>query len=228
MDQNLWTAVDRYLADALVAPDEALDAALAASEAAGLPAIHVTPNQGKLLHLVARIHGARRILEIGTLGGYSTIWLARALPEGGRLITLEAEPRYAAVAFTNLERAGMADRVELRLGLAADLLAVLVAEHAANRAEPFDLTFIDADKENTAAYFDFAVRLSRPGGLIIVDNVVREGKVLDPATADASAAGIRRFLAAIAADRRVTATAIQTVGSKGYDGFVLALVAGPR
>lgn len=228
MDQNLWTAVDRYLADALVAPDDALDAALAASEAAGLPAIHVTPNQGKLLHLMARIHGARRILEIGTLGGYSTIWLARALPEGGRLITLEAEPRYAAVAFTNLERAGMADRVELRLGLAADLLAVLVAEHAAQRAEPFDLTFIDADKENAAAYFDFAVRLSRPGGLIIVDNVVRGGKVLDPATADASAAGIRRFLAAIAADRRVTATAIQTVGSKGYDGFALALVTGPR
>jgi len=221
MTHGLWTAVDGYIVDRLVSPDPALDAALEASAAAGLPAIHVTPNQGKLLNLLARIHGARRILEIGTLGGYSTIWLARALPAGGRLITLEADPHHAAVARANLDRAGVADRVELRLGLAADSLAELVA----SRAEPFDFTFIDADKENTATYFDFAVRLSRSGGLIIVDNVVRGGKVLDPATADASAAGIRRFLASIAADQRVTATAIQTVGSKGYDGFVLALVA---
>ena len=176
MSQNLWTSIDRYLTDTFVAPDAALDAALAASEAAGLPAIHVTPNQGKLLHLLARIQGARRILEIGTLGGYSTIWLARALPMGGRLITLEAEARYAAVARTNLDRAGVADRVELRLGLAADSLKELAADIAAKRIQPFDLTFIDADKESTAEYFDFAVRLSRSGSLIVIDNVVREAK----------------------------------------------------
>ncbi len=222
---ELWTAVDRYLTDTFVAPDPALDAALAASEAAGLPAIHVSPNQGKLLQLLARVQGARRILEIGTLGGYSTIWLARALPEGGRLITLEAEARYAVVARTNLDRAGVADRVELRLGLAADSLHEIAADLAAKRGQPFDLTFIDADKESTTEYFDFAVRLSRPGSLIVVDNVVREGKVLDAATMDASAAGIRRFMAAIATDHRVSATALQTVGSKGHDGFAIALVA---
>jgi predicted O-methyltransferase YrrM len=224
MNQNLWTAVDRYLTDTFVAPDAALNAALAASEAAGLPAIHVAPNQGKLLHLLARIQGARRILEIGTLGGYSTIWLARALPAGGRLITLEADASYAAVARTNLDRAGVADRVELRLGPAADSLKELSADVAAQRIPPFDLTFIDADKESTAHYFDVSVRLSRPGSLIVVDNVVRAGKVLDPATTDASAQGIRRFMSAVAADRRVTATAIQTVGSKGHDGFALAVV----
>jgi predicted O-methyltransferase YrrM len=220
MDDSLWTAVDRYLSDALVETDPVLDAALAASDAAGLPAISVTPNQGKLLHLLARVLGARRILEIGTLGGYSTIWLARALPAGGRLVTLEADERHAAVARENLKRAGMTEQVELRLGLAADSLAQLLAQ----RAAPFDLTFIDADKENTAAYFDFAVRLSRPGSLIVVDNVVRGGKVLDADSRDASVQGIRRFLDAIQSDRRVTATAVQTVGSKGHDGFVLALV----
>jgi predicted O-methyltransferase YrrM len=224
MDQDLWSAVDRYLAAALVEHDAALAAALAASEAAGLPAIQVTPNQGKLLHLLARIQGARRILEVGTLGGYSTIWLARALPAGGRLITLEADPHHAAVARANLERAGLTDRVELRLGLAAETLAELVA----GQVEPFDLTFIDADKENTALYFDFAVRLSRPGGVIVVDNVVRGGKVLDAEASDASVQGIRRFLAAAATDRRLTATAVQTVGGKGHDGFAVAVVMSAR
>jgi predicted O-methyltransferase YrrM len=220
MDQDLWTAVDEFLAVTLIPADPALAAALSASENAGLPEIQVTPNQGKLLHLLARVLGARRILEIGTLGGYSTIWLARALPPDGRLITLEADERHAAVARENLKRAGMTEQVELRLGLAADSLAQLLAQ----RAAPFDLTFIDADKENTAAYFDFAVRLSRPGSLIVVDNVVRGGKVLDADSRDASVQGIRRFLDAIQSDRRVTATAVQTVGSKGHDGFVLALV----
>ena len=224
MDESLWTAVDRYLSEALVAADPALDAALAASDAAGLPEISVTPNQGKLLHLLARVLGARRILEIGTLGGYSTIWLARALRPDGRLITLEADERHAAVARENLKRAGVADRVELRLGLAAESLAQLVAQPAA----PFDLTFIDADKENTAAYFDFAVRLSRPGSLIVIDNVVRAGKVLDPDSRDESVQGIRRFLAAVQTDSRVTATALQTVGSKGHDGFAIALVTSVR
>jgi predicted O-methyltransferase YrrM len=222
MDQGLWTAVDDFLAATLIPADSALEAALEASEAAGLPAICVTPNQGKLLHLLARVLFARRILEIGTLGGYSTIWLAHALPAGGRLITLEADERHAAVARANFERAGVADRIELRLGLAADSLAQLVNE----RPEPFDLTFIDADKTATAEYFDFAVRLSRPGSLIVVDNVVREGKVLDPASRDASVQGIRRFLAAVQTNPRVTATALQTVGSKGHDGFALALVTG--
>jgi predicted O-methyltransferase YrrM len=220
MDQELWTAVDEFLAVTLIPADPALAAALSASENAGLPEIQVTPNQGKLLHLLARVLGARRILEVGTLGGYSTIWLARALPPDGRLITLEADERHAAVARENLKRAGMTEQVELRLGLAADSLAQLLAQ----RAAPFDLTFIDADKENTAAYFDFAVRLSRPGSLIVVDNVVRGGKVLDADSRDASVQGIRRFLDAIQSDRRVTATAVQTVGSKGHDGFVLALV----
>ena len=220
MDDQLWLEVDRYLAATLLEADPALEAALSVSDAAGLPAICVTPNQGKLLQLLARVLGARRILEIGTLGGYSTIWLARALPPDGRLITLEADQWHAAVARENLKRAGVADRVELRLGLAAESLPQLVAQ----RAEPFDLTFIDADKENTAAYFDFAVRLSRPGSLIVVDNVVRAGKVLDPASHDASVQGIRRFLAAVQTDPRVTATALQTVGSKGHDGFAIALV----
>jgi predicted O-methyltransferase YrrM len=224
MDQQLWTQIDGFLADALVAPDEALEAALAASEAAGLPAIHVTPNQGKLLHLLARVQGARRILEIGTLGGYSTIWLARALPAGGQLITLEADPRHAAVARGNLARAGVANRVELRLGPAADALQHLATDLAAGRIPPFDFTFIDADKESTADYFSASIRLSRPGSLIVVDNVVRAGKVLDAATADASAQGIRRFLDSARADHRVTATAIQTVGGKGHDGFAVALV----
>jgi predicted O-methyltransferase YrrM len=215
-----WTEVDRYLTDLLVAPDPALDAALAASVAAGLPPINVAPNQGKLLHLLARIHGARRILEIGTLGGYSTIWLARALPPGGRLITLESDPKHAEVARANLARAGLADVVHVRLGRAGETLPRIAAE----QSEPFDLVFVDADKVSTAEYFAWALQLTRVGSVIIVDNVVRKGAVADPASTDAAVQGIRRFNAALAAESRVSATAIQTVGSKGHDGFALALV----
>ncbi len=223
MSQAQWTAVDRYFTELLVPPDPALDAALAASDAAGLPPIHVSPNQGKLLMLLARLRGARRILEIGTLGGYSTIWLARALPpatEGGRLVTLEANPKHAAVAVANLARAGLADMVDVRVGPAADALPRLAAEGAG----PFDLTFIDADKAGTAEYFARALDLSRPGSAIVVDNVVRNGAVIDPASADASVRGVRRFNDLLAAEKRVSATAIQTVGSKGYDGFAIAVV----
>ena len=220
MSQENWTEVDRYITDLLVAPDPALDAALAASAAAGLPPINVAPNQGKLLHLLARSHGARRILEIGTLGGYSTIWLARALPAGGRLVTLESEPKHAAVAQANLERAGLAGVVDLRLGKAGETLPRLAAE----KSEPFDLVFIDADKVSTAEYFAWALRLARVGSVIIVDNVVRKGAVADAGSTDAAVQGIRRFNAALAAEPRVSATEVQTVGSKGHDGFALALV----
>jgi len=220
MTQEKWTEVDRYITDLLVAPDPALDAALAASAAAGLPPIAVAPNQGKLLHLLARIQGARRILEIGTLGGYSTIWLARALPPGGRLVTLEADPKHAEVARANLARAGLAGMVEVRVGRAADTLPQLAAEAGG----PFDLIFVDADKAGTAEYFAWALRLSRAGSVIIVDNVVRQGAVADAASTDASVQGIRRFNQALAAERRVSATELQTVGSKGHDGFALAVV----
>jgi predicted O-methyltransferase YrrM len=219
MSQDLWTAVDGFLVDQLVPPDPALDAALESSAAAGLPAIHVTPNQGKLLHLLARIVGARRILEIGTLGGYSTIWLARALPADGRLITLEVDPRFAAVARANIQRAGLAELAEVRVGPAADTLERLVAEGSG----PFDLIFIDADKANTADYFTAALRLVRPGSLIVIDNVIRDGKVLDGASTDPNIQGVRRFFELAASESRVTATAVQTVGSKGYDGFAIAL-----
>lgn len=218
--QDQWTAVDKYYADLLVAPDAALDAALRDSAAAGLPSIHVAPNQGKLLHLLARSIGARKILEIGTLGAYSTIWLARALPAGGKLITLEANPRHAEVAGANLTRAGISDKVELILAPAIETLPRLEREHRG----PFDLIFIDADKPSTAAYFEWAVKLSRPGTMIIVDNVVRKGAVVDAASADENVQGIRRFATAMAAEKRVTATAVQTVGSKGYDGFVIGVV----
>jgi predicted O-methyltransferase YrrM len=213
-----WAAVDRYISGLLVSSDSALDAALEASTAAGLPQINVTPSQGKLLHVLARMQGARRILEIGTLGGYSTIWLARALPEGGRLITLEADPRHAEVAGANLARAGLAEIVDVRLGPALDTLPGLVAEG------PFDLFFIDADKPNNPAYFSWAVRLSRPGSVIIVDNVVRGGAVADADNDDPRIQGSRRLFEVIAAEPRVTATTIQTVGVKGYDGFAIALV----
>jgi predicted O-methyltransferase YrrM len=222
MTQEKWTEVDRYITDLLVAPDPALDAALAASVAAGLPPINVAPNQGKLLHLLARIQGARRILEIGTLGGYSTIWLARALPPGGRLVTLELDPKHAEVARANLARAGLDSVVDVRVGRAADTLAQL----AAGRPEPVDLIFVDADKASTAEYFDWALRLARPGSVIIVDNVVRQGAVADAASTDAAVQGIRRFNQALAAERRVSATELQTVGSKGHDGFALAVVLG--
>ena len=220
MTDPTWTAVDNLLADLLVGADPALDAALAESDAAGLPAISVTPTQGKLLHLIARMAGARNILEIGTLGGYSALWLARALSAGGRLITLEADENYAALAEANLRRAGLDAVVEVRRGLALTTLPQLAAE----KCPPFDLVFIDADKENTAAYFTWSLKLTRPGSLIIVDNVVRKGAILDPDTADPHVQGIRRFLNLLAAEKRVAATAIQTVGSKGHDGFVLAIV----
>jgi len=220
MDHDQWTAVDDYMIDQLVPPDAALDAALESSAAAGLPAIHVTPNQGKLLHLLARLVGARRILEIGTLGGYSTIWLARALPADGRLITLEVDPAYAAVAGANIQRAGLAELAQVRVGPAADTLQQLVGAGC----KPFDLIFIDADKAATAEYFTWALRLARQGSLIVIDNVVRGGKVLDSASTDPSIQGVRRFFELAASERRVTATAIQTVGSKGYDGFAIALV----
>jgi predicted O-methyltransferase YrrM len=180
----------------------------------------VAPNQGKLLHLWARMIGARSILEVGTLGGYSTIWLARALPPGGRLVTLEAEPRHAEVAVANLERAGVADRVDVVVGKALDTLPVLADEGRG----PFDLTFIDADKQGNADYFQWAVRLSRPGSVIVVDNVVRQGSVLDAGSDDPAVVGTRRLFEVVAAEPRVTATAVQTVGSKGHDGFLLALV----
>jgi predicted O-methyltransferase YrrM len=218
-EEELWTRVDRYFGDLLVTADPALEAALAASAAAGLPAINVSPVQGKLLHLLARAIGARNVLEIGTLGGYSTIWLARALPDGGRVISLEADARHAEVARANIARAGLETKVEVRLGLALDLLPGLT-----EGAEPFDFVFIDADKPNNAAYFDWALRLSRPGSIIVVDNVVRGGDVIDAASDSATVRGVHRFLERLAAEPRVSATAIQTVGSKGYDGFAIALV----
>lgn len=219
-DRALWTAVDAYIGDVLVPSDEALDAALATSHEAGLPAIHVAPNQGKLLALLATIRGARRILEIGTLGGYSTIWLARTLPAGGRLITLEADPKHAEVARANIARAGLADRVEVRVGKALDLLPRLEAE-----GQPaFDFIFIDADKVNIPEYFDWSLKLSRPASVIVVDNVVRKGKVIDSATGDANVNGVRRFNEKVSRTPHVTATTVQTVGSKGYDGFTLAVV----
>ncbi|MBK9945047.1 MAG: O-methyltransferase [Kouleothrix sp.] len=220
MSHDLWTTVDSYISDLFTPADPLFDAVLAASDAAGLPQINVAPNQGKLLHILALTRGARTILEIGTLGGYSTIWLARALPAGGRLITLEADPRHAEVARANFARAGLADTIELRLGPAIDTLPQLVAE----RLGPFDLVFIDADKPSTADYFAWALRLTHRGSLIIVDNVVRNGAVADAASADASVQGVRRFNAALAAEPRVTATVIQTVGSKGYDGLAFAVV----
>jgi len=222
MTQELWTSVDQYIADQLVPADPALKAALETSAAAGFPSINVSPNQGKLLHIFARLVGARTILEIGTLGGYSTIWMARALSPGGRLITLEADPRHAELARANIAGAGLANVVEVRVGKALDTLPTLAGEGAA----PFDLIFIDADKANTPSYFGWALRLSRAGALIIVDNVVRKGAVADATTTDADVQGMRRFFEMAAAERRVTATAIQTVGGKGYDGFSVVLVTG--
>jgi predicted O-methyltransferase YrrM len=226
MSQQQWTAVDDYITGALLEPDKALDAALEASAAAGLPAIAVSPAQGKLLNLLARMMQAGKILEIGTLGGYSTIWLARALPPGGRLITLEYQQRHAEVARANIARAGLADLVELRVGKALDTLPQLADDLGGADSELFDLVFIDADKPHNADYFAWSVRLTRPGGVIIVDNVVRGGKVLDAHSEDADVQGVRRLNEVMAADPSVTATAIQTVGAKGYDGFAIAVVGG--
>lgn len=217
-----WKAVDTYLADQLVVADPILDATLAASDEAGLPPISVSANHGKFLMLLARIHGAQRILEIGTLGGYSTIWLARGLPRDGSLITLEAKQSHADVARANIERAGFADLVQIRVGRALDTLPRLETE----RSGPFDLIFIDADKPSIPEYFQWALKLSHPGSVIIVDNVVRNGAIVDPANDDPGIEGVRRFMEMVAAEERCSATAIQTVGSKGYDGFAIALVTG--
>jgi predicted O-methyltransferase YrrM len=222
MTKELWTAVDEYINDQLVPSDPALDAALAACTEAELPAISVTPSQGKLLYMLARLVSARNILEIGTLGGYSTIWLARALPTDGRVITMEFEPKHAEVASANIANAGLEDMVELREGKALDLLPELAAEGL----EAFDLIFIDADKCNNLQYFEWALRLSRKGSLIIVDNVVRDGRVIEADSTDADIQGIRKLFERIAAEPRVLCTAQQTVGSKGYDGFAIALVTG--
>ncbi|MGO9639798.1 MAG: O-methyltransferase [Candidatus Acidiferrales bacterium] len=219
-NRDQWTAVDAYFTDLLVGHDPALESALRASEAAGLPRIQVSPTQGKMLHLLARSVGARNILEIGTLGAYSTIWLARALPARGRLITLEADAKHAEVSRANIARAGLAEIVDLRLGKAIDSLPRLAAEGRG----PFDLIFIDADKPSNPDYWAWALKLSRRGTLIVIDNVVRKGGVADAASTDADVRGTRQMFDLIAAERRVSATAIQTVGSKGYDGFSLALV----
>jgi predicted O-methyltransferase YrrM len=215
-----WVAVEKYLDGLLIPPDSMLDAAREASAAAGLPDIAVTPSQGRLLYLLAKMVGAKKILEIGTLGGYSTIWLGRALPANGVLETLEADRKHFEVAQENIARAGLAKVVRRRLGRALDTLPQISAEGGG----PFDFVFIDADKENTAEYFAWALRLSRPGTAILVDNVVRDGEVADAETADPSVQGIRRFNEALAEETRVSATTLQTVGSKGYDGFTLALV----
>lgn len=220
MSQEQWTAVDQYIGGLLMPGDAVLEQALADSAAAGLPGIQVAANQGKLLMLLARMCGARRILEIGTLGGYSTIWLARGMEKGGRLITLEAEAKHAAVARKNIERARLSDVVEVRVGRAIETLPGLEKE----RTGPFDLVFIDADKPSTADYFAWAMRLTKPGSVIVVDNVVRKGAVVDAKSADANVQGVRRFYDALSAEKRVDATAVQTVGAKGYDGFAIAVV----
>jgi predicted O-methyltransferase YrrM len=214
------TAVDAFFADLFVGTDPELDAAIADSRTAGLPEIQVSATQGKLLHLLARMRGAQRILEIGTLGGYSTIQLARALPPDGRLISLEFESKHAEVARANLARAGLAERVEIRVGRALDLLPGIEREGVG----PFDLVFVDADKENNPHYFDWALKLSRLGTLILVDNVVRDGDVLDASSKEPSTVGTRRLLERMASEPRVTAAALQTVGAKGWDGVAVALV----
>jgi predicted O-methyltransferase YrrM len=220
MNQEHWNRVDQYFVDLLVRPDPMLEAALEASDAAGLPQIQVAPNQGKFLMLLAQAQGARRILEIGSLGGYSTIWLARALPSDGRLVTLEAVPTHATVARNNIERAGFAEVVEVRLGRALETLPQLAAEGLG----PFDFIFLDADKRTYPEYLEWCIKLSRRGTMIVADNVVRDGAVVDSASRDADVRGVRRFLERLSTDPRVSATAIQTVGSKGYDGIALAVV----
>lgn len=221
MNDADWNAVDSYIVDQLVEEDTALRAALDANAAAGLPAIDVSPAQGKLLHLLVRLSGARRVLEVGTLGGYSTIWMARALPEGGKIVSLEIDRRHAGIAEENVARAGLAERVEIRVGAALDLLGAMTGE------EPFDFAFIDADKQNNAAYLREAARVSRPGAAILVDNVVREGRVTEADSGDPAIEGTRALFDALAADGEVDATAIQTVGAKGWDGFALAIVSAP-
>ena len=216
----MWTEVDEYFGDHLLKSDAALDAILAANRKAGLPPIDVTPLQGKFLELLVRMSSARRVLEIGMLGGYSTAWMARALPSDGRVISLELEQRHADIARKNLESVNLSHRVEIRVGRAADSLQKLVAEKAA----PFDLIFIDADKAGYPDYLDWSLKLSRPGTVIVADNVVREGAVIDPKSADPNVQGVRRFTEKLAAEPRLTATALQTVSSKKHDGLILATV----
>jgi predicted O-methyltransferase YrrM len=221
VSQETWDDVDRLIDEQLIGADPALDAALAASVAAGLPPIAVTPSQGKLLYLLARSIGARSILEIGALGGYSTIWLARAVAPAGTVVTLEANASYAEVASANIARAGFAEIVDMRIDAALDSLPALAAE----QREPFDLVFIDADKRNTPEYFKATLELTRRGGLIVADNVIRDGAIVDPAAQqNPDVIGSRRLHELLAAEPRVSATTIQTVGAKGYDGFTLALV----
>jgi predicted O-methyltransferase YrrM len=220
MSKEQWTAVDDYISDLFIPPDDALDGALKAAVEAGLPAIHVAPNQGKFLSILAQSIGARKILEIGTLGAYSTIWMARALPPDGKLVTLEYDPKHAEVARKNITYAGLDKIVEVRLGKAIDLLPQVAAEGLG----PFDLIFIDADKPSNWDYFEWALKLSHPGSVIIVDNVVRDGNVVDANSQDASVKGVRHFNEKVAKESRVNLTAIQTVGSKGYDGFAIAYV----
>jgi predicted O-methyltransferase YrrM len=220
MTQEQWSKVDEYIVKWLVPSDEALDATLAASTEAGLPAINVAPNQGKFLSLLASIQGAKHILEIGTLGGYSTIWLARALPAEGRLVTLERDPTHAGVARRNLARAGVGDLVSIRVGPALETLPQLASEGL----PPFDFVFIDADKQSIPEYFEWALKLTGVGSVIVVDNVIRKGAVIDEATSDPNVQGVRRLNELLAKTSRVSATAVQTVGSKGYDGFALVRV----
>ena len=220
MSAAKWSAVDAYFSDRLQLSDSALEAVLAANAAAGLPAIDVSPAQGKFLSLIAKMIGARRILEIGTLGGYSSIWLARSLPKDGRLVTLEANPRHADIARANFKRAGLAERIDLRVGAALETLPRLQAEGGG----AFDFVFVDADKPNNSAYFSWALRLARAGSVIIVDNVVRDGAVVDAASSDATVRGVREFFDLLAAEPLVSATALQTVGAKGWDGLAIAVV----
>ncbi|HEX3693505.1 MAG TPA: O-methyltransferase [Solirubrobacteraceae bacterium] len=222
MTQELWTAVDEHICRHLLDKDTALEAAAAAGESAGLPPIAVTPNQGKLLELLVRIHKSERVLELGTLGGYSTIWLARGVPAQGTVVTLELSPDYAAVARESIARAGLAARVDLRVGAALETLAAM---HAAGEP-PFDLIFIDADKQNYPGYLEWSLKLSRPGTVLIGDNVVRSGGILDTGSDDGVIQGVRRFYELLEAEPRVDATAVQTVGAKGHDGFALGIVLG--
>ncbi|MFC3749039.1 O-methyltransferase [Paenibacillus sp. GCM10012306] len=215
-----WSEVDEYFNSKLLAADHVLDAVLSANSGAGLPAIDVAPNQGKLLHLLARMKGAKRILEIGTLGGYSTIWLARALPAEGKLVSLEFEHLHVQVAEDNLRAAGLADKVQVIEGPALESLAALEAQGV----EPFDFIFIDADKPNNPHYLQWALQLASPGAVIIADNVVREGEVVNGDSVDDRVQGIRQFVDLLSAEPRIDATALQTVGSKGYDGFILGVV----
>ena len=217
---EIWKQVDQYFADALIPPGEGFSAALDANRKADLPAIDVTPLQGKFLEILARATGAARVLEIGTLGGYSTLWLARALPANGLVVTLELEPRHAEVALQNLKAAGLANKVDLRIGPAAETLKALARENIT----PFDLIFIDADKASYPDYLQWSMKLSHPGTIIVADNVVRDGKIIDPASSDPNIKGVRRFTEMIATEPRLSTTVLQTVGTKGYDGFAIAIV----